>query len=125
MDLFLPAVRRASGDGARIKELSRCGRASELGLACSSRVGNDPADPVDRRRQLPAPAGFYWRVAGTRPAGGSGKSRLSGCELVPRRGHVRDGRPLIGLIGARSPRFSRQFAVIGIAAVCITALVYT
>ena len=25
---------------------------------------------------LPAPAGFYWRAAGTSPAGGSGKSRL-------------------------------------------------
>ena len=29
----------------------------------------------------------------------------SGCELAPRRGHVRDARPLIGLIGVRSPRF--------------------
>ena len=98
-------------------------RASELGVACQ--VPNMPANSRSTPRQLPAPAGFYWRVAGTSPAGGSGKSRLSGCELAPRRGHVRDGRPLIGLIGARSPRFSRQFAVIGIAAVCITALVYT
>ena len=69
--------------------------------------------------------GFTRRLPGRVPPGSIGKSRLSGCELVPRRGHVRDGRPLIGLIGARSPRFSRQFAVIGIAAVCITALVYT
>ena len=29
----------------------------------------------------------------------------SGCELAPRRGHLRDGRPLIGLIGVRWPRF--------------------
>ena len=87
-------------------------------------VQNIPADTIDAAAAAGA-GGFYWRAAGTSPAGGSGKSRLSGCELAPRRGHVRDGRPLIGLIGARSPRFSRQFAVIGIAAVCITALVYT
>ena len=49
-------------------------RASELGVACQ--VPNMPANSRSTPRQLPAPAGFYGRAAGTSPAGGSGKSRL-------------------------------------------------
>ena len=53
-------------------------RASELGVACQ--VPNMPANSRSTPRQLPAPAGFYWRVAaelaGTSLAGGSGKSTL-------------------------------------------------
>ena len=93
-------------------------RASELGVACQ--VPNMPANSRSTPRQLPAPAGFTGGLPGRVPPAAAA-SLGSVCELAPRRGHVRDGRPLIGLIGARSPRFSRQFAVIGIAAVCIGA----
>ena len=101
-------------------------RAFELGVACQ--VPNMPANSRSTPRQLPAPAGFTGGLPPNLPgrvSPAAAASLRSGYKLAPRRGHVRDGRPLIGLIGARSPRFSRQFAVIGIAAVSITALVYT
>ena len=90
MDLFLPAVRRASGDGARSEGVSRCSRASELGLPCSGveifqQIRSTP-------RQLPAPAGFTGGLPGRVPPAAAA-SLGSGCELAPRRGHVRDGRP--------------------------------
>ena len=86
----LPAVRRASGDGARIKELSRCSRAaSEPGLACSASRSKIFQQIRSTPRQLPAPAGFTGGLPGRVPPAAAA-SLGSGCELAPRRGHLRD-----------------------------------
>ena len=77
-------------------------RASELGVACQ--VPNMPANSRSTPRQLPAPAGFTGGLPGRVPPAAAA-SLGSVCELAPRRGHLRDGRPLIGLIGVRWPRF--------------------
>ena len=78
-------------------------RASELGVACQ--VPNMPANSRSTPRQLPAPAGFTGGLPGRVPPAAAA-SLGSVCELAPRRGVTSEmGRPLIGLIGARSPRF--------------------
>ena len=81
-------------------------------------------DIVDRRRgSCRRRRAFTGGLPGRTPPAAAA-SLGSGCELAPRGGNVKDGRTLIGLIGARSPRFfSRQFAELGLLVYYVSALV--